>query len=238
MELGEFYPAPDELVGYEVGLLNYLRDQPYIKDMHPQFAQDAAIYFARNKGTPAGFEFFSWLDVLHTDKKRSYKARPNIRLVIGARIERQGGAYKNVSYCLAVCRARSLAVLRKFHFDVTPCGGERRQPHPHCHLQYCGGIIPRMTTMGIRPTQLTPLYPTLSEPRIFSWPMSLGLLIDMTLHEFPDSKSTKFRAAPEWQSIIRKHESAVLRPFFEKCLEVIKYRGADRKTLADAFYVS
>lgn len=238
MELGEFYPKPDELIRRELAVLAYLRDQPYIKDKHPQFAQHAANYFGRNKGAQAGFEFFSWLDVLHSEKKTSYKAKPNMRLVIGALIERQDATYQNVSYCLAVCSVRSNAVRRKFHFDITANSKVRKQPHPRCHLQYGGEMIPEMETIGVRSTQLKPLYPSLSEPRIFSPPVSLALLLDMTLHEFPDFKSEKFRAAPEWQSIIRTHEDVVLRPFFEKCLEVIKYHDENRKTLADAFYVS
>jgi hypothetical protein len=153
-------------------------------------------------------------------------------------IERNGATYLNVSYCLAVCNARSGAVLRKFHFDVTAGAEVRRQPHPRCHIQYGGKMISEMEAMGIRRTQLDPLYPLLSEPRIFSSPISLALLLDMALHEFPDVQSAKFRAAPEWQSIIRAHEVVVLRPFFEKCLEVIDRGDANRKTLADAFYVS
>jgi hypothetical protein len=240
MELGEFYPEPDELVGHELAVLDYLRNQPYIKESHSQFAQDAANYFARNKVARKGFEFFSWLDVVHSEKKFSHKTKPNMRLVIAALIERKGKVYSNVSYCLVVCNTRSLAVLRKFHFDITATAGSstRRQPHPRCHLQYSGKIIPEMEKMGIRRAQLNPLYPSLSEPRIFTWPMSLALLIDLTLHEFSDVKTKKFRAAPEWQSIIHTHENTVLRPFFEKCLQVMKNRGNDKQTLADAFYVS
>jgi hypothetical protein len=238
MDLSEFYPAPDALVGHELRVLDYLRNQPYIKERHSRFAQDAANYFARNKEAHAGFEFFSWLDVVHSEIQKSHDTKPNIRLIIGASINRQGNGYGNVSYCLTVCNARTLALLRKFHFDVTATtSSSRRQAHPRCHIQYCGGMIPEMAKMGIRETQLRPLYPSLSEPRIFSWPISLALLIDMTLREFPTAQSEKFRAAPEWQSIIRTHESALLRPFFEKCLYVMKHRNGDRKTLADAFYV-
>lgn len=240
MELDEFYPAPDDLLGQEVAVLDYLRNEPYVRERHPQFAQDAASYFTRNKGARGGFEFFSWLDVLHSELKTSHTQKHNIRLIVGAVIQRTGTHYGNVSYCLAVCKTRSLAVLRKFHFDVTASAGDghrRRQAHPRCHLQYCGEMIPNMQRMGIRQTQLHPLYPSLSEPRIFSWPMSLALLLDMTLHEFPEARSDRFRATPEWQSIVRAHEDAVLRPFFEKCLQVIKHRDKKRATLADAFYV-
>jgi hypothetical protein len=130
--------------------------------------------------------------------------------------------------------------LRKFHFDVavnSDTQQRRNQGHPRCHIQYCGKMIPQMVDMGLRESQLDSMNPWLSEPRIFSFPMSLALLIDMTLHEFPEPRSEKFRASPEWRAIIREHESLILRPFFDKCLEVIKNRDRSGKTLAEAFYV-
>jgi hypothetical protein len=237
MDLEHFYPSADDLVGHEIKVLDFLRSDPYIKEQHSRFAQDAATYFGRNKNAQKGFEFFSYLDVSH-DQKRN--AKPNLRLIVAARIERKANAYTNVSYCLCICRTRKLSVLRKFHFDIaaTHDPARRRQPHPRCHLQYGGKMIPEMEEMGVKTNQLETLYPSLSEPRIFSWPMSLALLVDMTLHEFPDSRSEKFRRAPDWRGIIRSHETALLRPFFEKCLEVIKYRDASRPTLSDAFYVN
>jgi hypothetical protein len=236
MELEDFYPSADDLVQHEVAVLDFLRNDPYIKEKHSQFAQDAATYFGRNKSIQTGFEFFSYLDVSHD---QNWKAKPNLRLILAARIERQAKAYANVTYCLCVCRTRNFAVLRKFHFDVTFTAGRgrRRQPHPRCHMQYCGDMIPQMQQMGVRQTQLTPLNPGLSEPRIFTWPMSLALLLDLTLHEFPSPKSEKFRAAPEWKAIIRTHEALILRPFLEKCVEVMKDRDGSRATLGDAFYV-
>lgn len=235
MDIGEFYPSADDLLGHEVKVLDFLQNNPYIKDTHPQFALDASMYFQRNKGL-RGFEFFSYLDVCHEQRQ---DAKPNLRLILAARIERDAEAYSNVTYCLCICRTRRLALLRKFHFDVTVTADSkgRRQPHPQCHLQYCGKMIPQMETLGVKPAQLNAMNPWLSEPRIFAWPMSLALLLDMTLHEFPSAKSEKFRATPEWRAIVRTHETLVLRPFFEKCLEVVKDRDGTRRTLGDAFYV-
>jgi hypothetical protein len=78
------------------------------------------------------------------------------------------------------------------------------------------------------------LYPWLSEPRIFFGPMSLALLIDMALHEFPDDRSKKFRASSEWQSLVRSQETLVLQPFYQKCVDVI----GKNQTLADEFYIN
>ncbi len=241
MDLGEFYPGADELIKHEMAVLQHLRNDPYIKDKHSQVATHAAQYLAKGMTTRSGLEFFSWLDVSHGQRTTGRRAIPNIRLVLGAVIERQGLSYGNVSYCLAVCKTPpSLAILRKFHFDIVAVAGPtqgRRQPHPRCHLQYGGTMIPEMVSMGIRPTQLVPLHPSLSEPRIFSWPMSLALLFDLALREFPDARSRQFRGAPEWRSIVRSHEAALLRPFFDKCLQLMRNRDALSPTLADAFYV-
>jgi hypothetical protein len=98
-------------------------------------------------------------------------------------------------------------------------------------------MVPYMTTIGCRQSQLNQMQPWLSEPRIFFWPMSLALLVDMALHEFPDQASAKFRAERSWRGLVREQEALVLRPFYVKCVEIIDARGQDR-TLADAFYVS
>ena len=240
MALNDYYPEPAILVKRELAVLDFMRNQPYIKERHPQFALDAEKYFERNRSIIGGFEFFSWLDVLHSEKRTTRPMRPNTRLAVGARIERQGNAYGNVTYCLAVCSTRSLAVWRKFHFDVLASTEpmQRRQPHPRFHIQYCGEFVPDMERMGVRRNQLKPLHPELSEPRILTWPMSLALIIDMALHEFPDQKSTKFRSTPEWRGIIRVHETTFLRPFFERCLQLIKSRDRSTPTMADALYIA
>jgi hypothetical protein len=94
-----------------------------------------------------------------------------------------------------------------------------------------------MSELGCRDEQLDHMHVRLSEPRIFFWPMSLALLIDMALREFPDQDSTRFREDSYWRGLIRKQETLVLRPFFEKCLAVIKNTRGENQTLADAFYV-
>lgn len=246
MELDAFYPSPSDLIKSEVAVLDYLRDQPFIRDKHSQFAQDAGIYYGRNRGGhQRGFEFCSWFDIwhgpMHSKSKSQKPSTSNARLVVAARIELVNGAFSNVTYCLSVCRhKKGFPILRKFHFDVTTTNDSSRrrlQQHPRCHLQYCGEMLPKMEEMGCRETQLENMQPWLSEPRIFFWPLSLALLIDMALHEFPDQHSVKFRQSPEWRGIVRTHEKLILRPFYEKCVEVISNRGKKYGTLAEEFYV-
>lgn len=247
MELSEFYPPPDKLMKSELKILDYLRNDPFIKEKHSQFAQHAATYYNRYRSDNSRFEFFSYFDIshvaMHTYKgtnKQMRKGRPNLRLIVAALIDLNNGSYRNVTYRLSVCRYRSFAILRKFHFDIGIHNDEtpaRLQQHPQCHLQYCGEMLPDMVKMGCKEAQLEQMHPWLSEPRIFFWPMSLALLIDMALHEFPDETSKKFRARPEWRGLVRGQENLLLRPFYKKCVQVIDDAGERNKTLAEAFYV-
>jgi hypothetical protein len=98
-------------------------------------------------------------------------------------------------------------------------------------------MIPLMRNIGLTDAQLLSLHPVLSEPRIFFWPMSLTLLLDMALHEFPDAESTKFRAKTEWRHLVRESEQLVQRPFHQKCVEIITAGENSDLILADRFYV-
>jgi hypothetical protein len=245
MELADFYPLPRQLVENEVKVLGHLMDDPYIKLEHPKFAVDARRYYERYKSLNEGFQFWSYFEVYHSQMPKRGKtvlgkSQPNLRLFIGSLVEQNGNGFGNISYCFIVCRLKSKqpAVLRKFHFDVTSnAGGKvRRQQHPRCHLQYCGGMPP--FDLGITKAQLQNMHMSLDEPRIFFWPMSLALLVDMALHEFPDDKSSKFRNQPEWKAIIRTNEEFLLGPFYEKCVAIIRSVKKRRSTLADEFYVS
>jgi len=258
-KLLDFYPLPRDFIQNEVEALDYLGNSTYIAGQHPQFSNDAKKYRAQYRGPRSGFQFASYLNVFHAEmprvRKRSsrhYDEEPNLKLIVAGLIEQETKSkYGNISYLLAVGRIRALmkktgprtypSLLRKFHFDVTARAageGARRQEHPMCHLQYCGGIIPLMKELGFRQSQLEQMHERLSEPRIFFWPMSLALLVDMALHEFPDSKSAQFRKQPEWRNIIRANESFLLRPFHEKCVAIIRNVDKQRKTLADEFYVA
>lgn len=250
MNLSDFYPSPTELIESEISVLNYLRNDPYIKEHHDQFADAATKYYARNKTKHSkGFEFFSYLDIWHRPahqkklkKGALFRFSPNVRLVVASLIELEKTEFQNVTYCLAVCRLGRIGfpILRKFHFDITVASGEARQTsqaHPTCHLQYGGEMVPQMAKMGVLQSQLNQLNPWLSEPRIFSSPISLALLVDMAFHEFPDERSKKFRDTSEWKNLVRKQESLVLKPFFEKCVDVIVDKHDRKRTLADEFYV-
>lgn len=254
MELVDFYPSPDALQASELSVLDFLRNNTYINERHPQVAIDANTSYPSNKRSCSGFEFHSHFDMSNESMRSNREAhggqdRPesNARLIVSVLIRAEKNAFQNVSYCLSVCRIESgppvprLTILRKFHFDVavaSKAAGHRRLPHPRCHLQYCGEMYPYMAKLGCSENQLDEMHPWLSEPRMFFWPMSLALLIDMALHEFPDQGSAKFRADSYWRHLVRSQERLVLRPFYEKCIEVIADARGQKRTLADAFYIS
>lgn len=253
MELSDFYPKAGDLIKSELDVLDHLRTDPYIKLKHSDFARHANAYFQRNQNSrSSGFEFVSYFDVFHAAMHRTQgvnrkqakpNSDPNTRLLLAVRIELEKQVFRNVTYCLTVCRIRSRrhTILRKFHFDVTVDGeksGNRIQHHPICHLQYCGEMVPKMAEMGCSSAQLDQMSPWLSEPRIFFWPMSLALLIDMALREFPDEHSKKFRSSNEWRGIVRKQEKLILQPFYQKCVDVIHDTKGNSRTLADEFYIA
>ncbi len=254
MDLSDFYPSPEDLIKSEIAVLGYLRSSTYIKERHWQVAQAAEQWYHQNKASRSGFQFNTHFDIWHQPMHRKKGAfggfggsRPNTRLTISSLIELNGKKFTNVSYCLSVCKLKSALpatpanIFRKFHFDVTVVdegAPYRGQPHPQCHLQYCGTMLPYMETVGCTQPQLDHMHPWLSEPRIFFWPMSLALLIDMALHEFPDQNSAKFRADDNWRGLVRRQEALILRPFYEKCVEIIRDSGENNQTLAEAFYVS
>ncbi len=244
VDLSDFYPSPSELMSSERDVLAFLRTHPYIKEVHPQVSRDAQEFFNKNRAATSGFEFFTHFDVHHGAVRRSGRARhippvANLRLVVAARLSSRKRQFEEITYCLAVCRLRGnrVSVLRKFHFDVAVDSIGRGQEHPRSHLQYCGKMVPYMATIGCREEQLEQMHPWLSEPRIFHAPMSLALLIDLALHEFPDVRSAKFRADNYWRKLVRDQEGLVLKPFYEKCVEVITDNAGENQSLSDAFYV-
>lgn len=251
MQLSDFYPSPNELIKSELSVLEYLRSSTYVQEKQPRAAHDVNTYYLRNSGSRTGFDFESYFDTWHAHmpgRRIGYRGgrepASNVRLFVAARIGAKGREFTSVSYCLSVCRLRPahpsprLSILRKFHFDVaTAEKATRRQQHPRCHLQYCGSMLPLMRDLGCTQGQLDQMHPKLSEPRIFFQPMSLALLIDMAMREFPDDASKRFRQNHNWRGLVRAQEALVLRPFYSKCVSVIDDHGEDNQTLADAFYV-
>ena len=153
-------------------------------------------------------------------------SRPNTRLTISSLIELNGKKFTNVSYCLSVCKLKSALpatpanIFRKFHFDVTVVdegAPYRGNPTPNV-TSNTAYISPLHGDGWLHQPQLDRIHPWLSEPRIFFWPMSLALLIDMALHEFPDQNSAKFRADDNWRGLVRRQEALICAPSMKNVL--------------------
>ena len=94
MELEDFYPSPGDLIQNEVDVLGFLKDQPYIKEKHLQFAQDASNQYFQKRHRQSGINFQSFLEVWHDPmyRRRGGRARrasrtANARLALSALIE-------------------------------------------------------------------------------------------------------------------------------------------------------
>ena len=232
--LSELYPEPRELIANEVKTLDFLKDNPYFLQEHSQFAQDARVVQGQICRQPS-FQFESYLDLTQADKP--------MRLFLEGRVVPNGPrskTYGEITYGLVVCRrkARGFSILRKYHFDVALPTARSRQRKFLFHLQYCGTLSLYLCKQGLTDAQIEPLYPLLSEPRLFFWPMSLALLLDAVLHEFPDIKSTKFRQTGEWRDIVRANETLLLRRFHQKCADITSDKLREHQLLAEVFNVA
>jgi hypothetical protein len=248
MNLYDFYPKPKDLIANEINTLKFLSGNNYIRTEHNAFWSAAnQLYTQSRGGNLRSLDFSSYINIRHAPiaKSENKGARyvnptPNLQIVIGGLVSvlSAGKTYENISYALIVggIRPNKNVIMRKFHFDITT-SPTRNQPHPICHLQYCGSMWKFLETLGYKKDQLKTLHMHLSEPRIFLGPMSLALLLDMIFREFPDNKSIKFIESPEWKNVIRANEKLLLSPFHQICLNIINSNEKPRKTLADEFYV-
>lgn len=241
MNLSDFYPKPTDLIANEVKTLQFLSTNTYIQSEHSAFwANVYHLYTQLRYGKHRDFDFSSQMEIRHAQLATAKNSQTNLQIIVGGlvTIQSTGKSYSHISYSLVVGKLHSdpKTLMRKFHFDITT-STSHRQPHPLCHLQYCGSAWPYMETLGYKKSQVQALHLGLDEPRIFFWPMSLALLLDMVFREFPDNKSAKFVESPEWKNIIRENEKLLLYPFHQKCSAIINSSERQRKTLADEFYI-
>lgn len=218
----------------EATTLAFVKQHLYFHSEHSRFAVDAGRHYDTIQRNLPGLKFISHLDVGHE--------RGSLMVVVAGLIERNGrNKFTNVSYFVAVCKKTSknkAVVMRKFHFDICgEAGGRRRQEAPVSHLQSPGSFHEYFTSLGCAESQFRQGYDWLSEPRIMFWPMSLALLIDLILHEFPNRESIVFRRDPIWRKLVRDNEALLLKPFHQLCFETIADRHNHQQTLADVLYV-
>jgi hypothetical protein len=247
MNLNDFYPNPSEMVENEIRTVKFLSEDSFIKK-YERFHGESKRSYEQYRSRGRGFLFASHFELFHsgmpgTKKLQRFRVNQtsNVRLIISALIEQNDdGSYGNISYALAVCRLRSKRsmILRKFHFDIVAnTSGARRQPHPISHLQYCGEPLPIMDKLGYRVEQLSQLHTKMREPRLFFSPMSLALLLELTVREFGDQKFREFLLKRDWRNLVRENEALLLKPFYEKCAKVVSKADDKRNLLADEVYL-
>ena len=137
------------------------------------------------------------------------------------------------SLYVAICKKGDPKPLRKYHFDYAPSALSHRQPHPVFHLQYAGKLPPRLRDMDIDDSHMEPW---LSEPRLCYFPMSLALLINLVLKEFPDDNNVKLTETWEWRQLVKKNEDLILRPFFKGCQTFFSQDKRGKLFINDFYY--
>lgn len=212
-------PSPLDLIKNEIKTLIWLKDDPLINQNYGRLSAHAfAKYsFYSQQKKPSHFEFESQIET-SIDKRSS-------KVYLGGQIltSNDGKAYKLLTYYFAVCEETSegKCLLKKIHFDYADPNLPAYPLHPVFHFQFPGELTPALQSQNYDDNHLAPW---LSEPRVPFHPMTLALLLNLILTEFPDTDTKKVIKRPEWRSLIRKNEELVLDPYYNKCSHFIEQR--------------
>jgi hypothetical protein len=136
--------------------------------------------------------------------------------------------------CITEGQESPTKILRKFHFDYVTEGEGKKRPEPRFHLQYGGELPHEMKRRGITNKHLRLLLPKVRQPRIFFWPMTIGLLMNTMFYEFPTEDTDHILKESYWQNLVRQNEREILKPFYQKCATLA---GKDNAVFFDEVYV-
>ncbi len=212
MKIDGCYLTPLNIIKCEFETLGFFKDNPLSYQELPILAEDAntyysAYYYKFKHHARLHFSFESTVDIKVGGKEGIAH--------IGSLIEsKDTNNIDRTSYYAAICIKEEKKLLRKYHFDYAPPGKLQRQPPPVFHLQYAGKLPPRLEAMDIDDNHLDTW---LSEPRLCYFPLSLALLINLILKEFPDDKNVELIEHPKWRRLVKKNENLILGPFFKGC---------------------
>jgi hypothetical protein len=233
MKIDDCYPPPDEIINCEFETLRFFMDNPFGYQELPILSNDANMYYSAHyyrfkKHARMQFSFESTFDIKVGGKKGIAH--------IGAMIESKGSDnIERISYYAAIIgeTEEGERLLRKYHFDYAPSVAIYRQPSPVFHLQYAGKLSPRLEDMKIDDNHLDTW---LSEPRLCYFPLSLALLINLILKEFPDDKNVELIEHPKWRRLVKKNENLILGPFFKGCRTFFSDKNPDKLFINDFHY--
>ena len=209
MKIDCWYPNPDEVMHCEFETLRFIRDNFYqYQPELEKFANDANTYYHR-------FYKFKNLNEFKFESELNIKVDGKDGIAhIGSLVNRKDENNINrTTHYVAICKEGEKKLLRKFHFDYDPLN-QNSKSHPLFHLQYAGKLTPRLKEKGIEDNQLESW---LSEPRLFYFPLSLALLINLIWKEFPSLKTSKLSETSEWRCLVKRNEELIIAPFFSGC---------------------
>jgi hypothetical protein len=235
--MNDWYPNPGAFLKCEQETLRFLKDRPVVANQFPVLHNDVNRYYSyfseaiKNPGKE-NFYFESEIEINLSAKKS--KNRIGIAN-ISAEIVTAENEFKRISYNLTIIDKSQppSRILRKFHFDYDPLASNHKSPHPLIHLQYGGKLSKKL---GDQDLTVDHLDIDTDKPRLCYFPLSLGLLINMVLIDFPDEKIEKLGGTAEWRDLIRKNEKIVLEPFFTNCHRFFSNRNKERLFVNDFYY--
>ncbi len=226
--MNQVLPNFDDYTKLEIKTLRFLHSQatrrPFLKDLQ---TYTGPILKATISDV---FAFNGYWDVVYNEAE--------CRIFVGAIVNKHGNNIACASHYLAIAEGTYIPkrVLRKYHFDyVSEADPAGRLSHPYFHLQHAGELPPAMAGWGITDDHLKGLLPEISEPRIFFFPISLAIMINIALREFSSEETLKFSQTNEWRGVIKENEEKILGPYYNRCSTLIQ----DRRTcLFDHVYIS
>jgi hypothetical protein len=227
MKIDDWYPTPIEIIDCEFDTLGFFKDNFFCYQELSRLANHSNAYYSANykRDKKSGFNFESKFNI-KVDGKDGIAH-------IGSLIElNDTDSIDRTTYYAAICQEeKPNLLLRKYHFDYAPSAVPHRQPV--FHLQYAGTLTPMLRKEDIDDEHL---FPWLSEPRLCYFPLSLALLINFILKEFPDDNNFKLIEHPDWRRLIKKNENLILGPFFKGCQTFFSNNNTNKLFTNDFYY--
>jgi len=214
MKIDKWYPDSRTFKSNELLTLAFFQNDSNLKEAFPVLADNAYQYYPFLKNArDTIFNFESELEIQINGATGKIRGKAHIG---GKFFENRKKKLLAPSYYMAICETESIRhrLIRKYHFDYVLPDLVRRQPYPIFHLQSPGELSQHLSSLDFECDHMDTW---LSEPRLFFMPMSLALLVNIVLKEFPDERTKKIAERCEWRDLIRKNENFLLAPYFRCC---------------------
>ena len=222
--LAKALPDPEQLIGNEIKTLEFLGLNKFIFEKCNILYIDIQNQLPHLKNKEKSkklfdFSFESCFDVRNAD----VEGKAYIGALISANTDKK---YERITYHISICDSSSQngRLLKKIHFDYCDPTNVIRQLQPVFHYQIPGEATLRLKKDGY---DCEHLCPSLSEPRLPYYPMSLALLLNLIFLEFPGESEDKKKLTEDgyWRSWIKKNEELLLVPYYETCMNFFKRRS-------------